>query len=126
MVLVGRRDRTHNSARQCRISWHLATVSGRLAWRSSSKPIPRNRILRDPDRFEALLGDAKRHGSSFSIAAPAQQRAVGADLFQQPGADELIDRLAKRFARYVCWQVHSAIIAPRSRGENDALRIGES
>src|SRR5262249_33378174 len=37
-----------------------------------------------------------------------------------------IDRLAKRFARYVCWQVHSAIIAPRSRGQNDALRIGES
>src|SRR5262249_13632393 len=38
---------------------------------------------------EALLGDAKRHGSSFSIASPGQERAIGADLFQQPSAMSL-------------------------------------
>src|SRR5262249_54757125 len=43
-----------------------------------------NRIVLDPDRFEALPGDAKRHGSSFSIASPRQEGAIGADLFQQP------------------------------------------
>src|SRR5262249_53212528 len=80
----------------------------------------------DPDRFEALFGDAKRHGSSFGIASPGQERAIGADLFQQPSADELIHGLAKRFARNVCRQVDSAIIAPRSRGQNDELGIGES
>src|SRR5712671_577019 len=41
-------------------------------------------LILDPDRFEALLGDAKRHGSGLSIASPGQQRAMGADLFQQP------------------------------------------
>ena len=51
---------------------------------------------------------------------------MGVDLFQQPGADELIDGLAKRFTLNVCRQVYSAIIAPRSRGKNGALRIGES
>ena len=35
-----------------------------------------HRIILDPDRFEALLGDAKCHGSSFSIASPGQERAV--------------------------------------------------
>src|SRR5215467_2797738 len=84
-----------------------------------------NRIVLDPDRFEALPGDAKRHGPSFSIASPRQERAIGADLFQQPSADELIHGLSNRFARNVCRQVNSAIIAPRSRGQNDALGIGE-
>src|SRR5438034_8548962 len=79
-----------------------------------------------PNRFEALLGDAKRHGSSFSIASPGQERAIGADLFQQPSADELIHGLSNRFAGDVCRQVNSAIIAPRSRGQNDELGIGES
>src|SRR5262245_35725056 len=85
-----------------------------------------SRIVLAPDRVEALLGDAKGHGPGFSVAPPAQQRATGADLFQQPGADELVDGLAKRFARYVCRQVNSAIVTPRSRGQNDVLRIGES
>src|SRR5262245_1159553 len=50
--------------------------------------------------------------------SPGQERAIGADLFQQPSADELIHGLAKRFARNVCRQVNSAIIAPRSHGQN--------
>jgi hypothetical protein len=43
-----------------------------------------------------------------------RRRAMGVDFFQQPGVDELIDRLAKRFARYVCRQVNAAIVTPRS------------
>ena len=68
-----------------------------------------------------ILRDAKRHGSGFSIASPGQQRAIGADLFQQPSADEPIHGVSKRFARNVCRQVNSAIIALRSRGQNDEL-----
>jgi hypothetical protein len=41
---------------------------------------------------------------------------MGADLFQQPSADELIDGLAKRFTRNLCRQVNAAIIAPRTEG----------
>ena len=41
-----------------------------------------NRNILDPDRSEALLGNAKRHGSNFRIASPGQERAIGADLFQ--------------------------------------------
>src|SRR5262249_59013406 len=82
-------------------------------------------VILDPDRFEPLLGDAKRHGSSLSIASPAQERAIGADLFKQPSADELTHGLSNRFARNVCRHVNSAIIAPRSRGQNDELGIGE-
>jgi hypothetical protein len=57
---------------------------------------PRERppFILDPDRFEALLSDAKRHGSSFSIALPGQQRAMDADLFKQPSVDELAFRTA--------------------------------
>ena len=84
-----------------------------------------HRHILDPDRFEALLGDAKRHGSSLRIASPGQQRAIGVHLFQQPSADELIHGLLNRFARNVCRQVNSAIIAPRRRGQNDELGIGE-
>src|SRR5262249_53544013 len=47
------------------------------------------------------------------------------DLFKQPRADELIHGLAKRFARNVCREVNASIIAPRSRGQNDELSIGE-
>jgi hypothetical protein len=61
--------------------------------------------------------------SSFSIAAASHARA---DLFEQPGANERIDGLAKRFTRNVCRQVHSAIIASRSRGQNGALSIRKS
>src|SRR5215831_8967192 len=43
-----------------------------------------HRNIRHPDRFEALLGDAKRHGSSFRIASPGQQRAIGADHYRDP------------------------------------------
>ena len=53
-------------------------------------------IVLDPDYVEALLGDAKGHGSEFSVAPPAQQRATGANLFQQPGADELVDLARNR------------------------------
>src|SRR5262249_9234172 len=84
-----------------------------------------NGVALDADGFEALFGDAKGHRSSFSIASPGQERAVGADLFQQPSADELIHGLSNRLARNVRRQVDSAIIAPRSRGQNDALGIGE-
>ena len=66
-----------------------------------------------------------RSGPGFSIASPGQERAIGADLFQQPSADELIHGLPNRFARNVCRQVKSAIIASRSRGQNDELGIGE-
>src|SRR5262249_21960178 len=85
-----------------------------------------HRNILDPDRFEALFSDAKRHGSSLSIVSPGQERAIGADLFQQPSADELIHGLANCFARNVCRRVTSAIIAPRGRGQNDELDIGES
>ena len=84
------------------------------------------RLAVDVNRFEALLGDTKRHRSSFSIASPGQERAIGADLFQQPSADEPIDGLANRFDRNICRQVNPAIFAPRSRGQNDELSIGES
>lgn len=79
-----------------------------------------------PDRFEAPFGDAKRHRSSFRIASPGQERAIGADLFKQPSADELIHGLSNRFDRNVCRQVNPAIIATQSRGQNDELGIGES
>ena len=51
------------------------------------------RLSVDVDRFEALLGDAKRHRPSFVIASPDRERAGGADLLQQAGADELIGSL---------------------------------
>src|SRR5262249_40367391 len=35
-----------------------------------------HRNILDPDRFEALLGDAKRHGSSFSIASQARSEPL--------------------------------------------------
>ena len=76
--------------------------------------LPCHRRILDGDRFKSLLGDAKGHGSSFNIASPGQERAIGTDLFQQPSTDELIDGLANRFARNVCRQVDSAIIASRS------------
>jgi hypothetical protein len=71
-------------------------------------------IILDPHRFEALLGDPKRHGASFNIASPGQERAIGADLFQQPSADDSIHGLSNRFARNGCREVNSAIIAQRS------------
>jgi hypothetical protein len=36
-----------------------------------------------------------------------------------------MDGLSNRFVRNVCRQVNAAIIAPRSRGQNDELCIGE-
>jgi pimeloyl-ACP methyl ester carboxylesterase len=93
---------------------------------------------RYPARLASLTVLSRPHPNAFnrappwrnseigSIASPAQQRAMGADLLQQPGADELVHCLAKRFASNVCRQVHSAISTARSRGQNDALRIGEA
>jgi hypothetical protein len=70
----------------------------------------------DIDRFEAVLGDAKPHRSAFVIAAPDRERATGADLLQQAGADQLVDNLSSRFAFNVRRQFDCAIIALRSRG----------
>ena len=67
-----------------------------------------------------------RSALNVVIAAPDQERASGADLLQQAGADELIDNLSGGFAFDVCRQFNSAIIALRSRGQNDELRIGKS
>jgi len=49
----------------------------------------------------------KRHGTSFNIASPGQERAIGADLFQQSNADELVYGLSNRFDPNVCRQVNS-------------------
>jgi hypothetical protein len=84
------------------------------------------RLILDIDCFEAVLGDAKRHRSAFVVASPDRERATGADLLQQAGADELIDNLSSGLAFNVCRQFNSAIIALRSRGQNDELRIGKS
>ena len=65
-------------------------------------------------------------GPLFVIASPDRERATGADLLQQAGADELIDDLSGGFAFKVRRQFNSAIIALRSRGQNDELRIGKS
>jgi len=51
--------------------------------------LPCHRRILDGDRFKSLLGDAKGHGSSFNIASPGQERAIGTDLFQQPSTDSL-------------------------------------
>jgi len=62
--------------------------------------------------------------SAMGPASASRRQASsepGADLFQ---SDELIHGLLNRFARNVCRQVSSAIIAPRSRGQNDELGIG--
>jgi hypothetical protein len=83
-------------------------------------------LIPDGDRIEAVLGDAKRHRSTFVIAAPDWERTRGANLLQQTGADELIDSLSGGFSIDIRRQFNSAIIAPRSCGQNDELRIGES
>jgi hypothetical protein len=83
------------------------------------------RLIFDIDRFEAGLGDAKRHRSAVVIASPDRERATGADLLQQAGADQLIDNLSGGFAFNVRRQFNSAIVALRSRGQNDELRIGK-
>jgi len=82
-----------------------------------------HRPIFDVDRFEALLGDAKRHRPAVVIASPDRQRASGADLLQQAGADELVNRLSGGFAFDARRQFNSAIIALRSCGQNDELRV---
>src|SRR5260370_42633143 len=84
-----------------------------------------HRLIFDVDRFEALLGDAKRHRPTVVIASPDRQRASGADLLQQASADELVNRLSGGFVFDGRRQFNSAIIALRSPGQNDELRIGE-
>jgi hypothetical protein len=83
-------------------------------------------VVLDLDRFKAVLGDAKRYRSTFIVASPDRERASGADLLQQAGADELIDNLSGGCALGVPRQFNSAIIPLGSRGQNDELRIGES
>jgi hypothetical protein len=82
-------------------------------------------LILDVDRLEAVLGDAKRHRPTVVIASPDRERTSGADLLQQAGADELIDNLSGGFALDIRRQFNSAIIAPRSRGQNDELRVGK-
>jgi hypothetical protein len=84
-----------------------------------------HRLTHGADRFEAGLGDPKRHRSAIVIAAPDRERASSAELLQQAGADELIENLSGGFAFDIRRQFNSAIIALRSRGQNDELRIGE-
>src|SRR5260221_11377145 len=69
------------------------------------------RLILDVDRFEAGLGDAKRHGSSFVIATPDRAGATSADLLQPPGPDERSDALSGGFALKVCRQFNSAVLA---------------
>jgi hypothetical protein len=85
-----------------------------------------HRHILDVDCFEAVLGDAKRHRSALVIAAPDRERATRSNLLQQAGADELVDDLSGGFTLDVRRQFNSAIIALRSRGKNDELRIGKS
>ena len=85
-----------------------------------------HRLSFDGDRFKALLGDAKRHRPTVVIASPDRQRASCWDLLQQASADELVDDLSSGFALDVRRQFSPAIIALRSRGQNDELRIGKS
>src|SRR6516165_7127019 len=54
-------------------------------------------------------------------SSPDRERATGADLLQQAGADQLIDNLSGGFAFNVRRQFNSAIVALRSRGQNDEL-----
>jgi hypothetical protein len=83
------------------------------------------RLILDIDRFEALLGDAKRHRSPVVVAAPDRERATGADLRQQAGTHELIHNLSGGFALKVRRQFNSAITALRSRRQDDELHIGK-
>src|SRR5260370_5287816 len=83
-------------------------------------------VILDIDRCEAGLGDAKRHRSAVVIASPDRERATGADLLQQAGADELIDNFSGGFAFDVRRQFNSTIVPLRSCGQNDELRIGKS
>jgi hypothetical protein len=53
-------------------------------------------------------------------------RAIRWDFLQQAGADELVDDLSGGFALDVRRQFNSSIIALRSSGQNDELRIGKS
>ena len=85
-----------------------------------------HRVALDVDRFEAVLGDAKRHRPTVVIAAPDRERTRGGNLLQQAGADELIDNLSGGFALDIRRRFNSAIIALRSRGQNNELPIGES
>jgi hypothetical protein len=83
------------------------------------------RLILDIDCFEAGLGDAKRHRSVVVVAPPHRERASGADLLQQAGADQLINNLSDGFALKVRRQFNSTIVSPRSRRQNDELRIGK-
>ena len=60
------------------------------------------------------------------IASPDRERATGRHLFQQAGADQFIDNLSGGFALNIRRQFNAAVFALRSRGQNDALGIGES
>ena len=51
-------------------------------------------------------------------SSPDRERATGADLLQQAGAYELVDRPAGSFVFDGRRQFNAAIIALRSRGQN--------
>src|SRR5271165_5977738 len=85
-----------------------------------------HRLVRSIDGCEASACDAKRDRSAAVIVSPDRERATGLNLFQQAGADELIDDLSGGSALNVRRQFNAAIFALRSRGQNDELGIGES
>ena len=85
-----------------------------------------HRLVRSIDGCEASACDAKRDRSAFAIASPDRQRATGPNLFQQAGADQLSDDLSGGFVLNIRRQFNAAIVALRSRRENDELGIGES
>src|SRR2546430_1862909 len=77
------------------------------------------------DHSLGLFPSPRKAAAAITMTRPwvAHNRA---DLLQQAGANQLVDNLSGGFAFKVCWQFNSAIIALRSRGQNDELRIGKS
>jgi hypothetical protein len=78
------------------------------------------------DRFEALLGDAKRAIEPFS----SSRRQNGSEppprtSSSRPAQMSLSTTFWGRFALDMPWQFDSTIITLRSRAQNDELRIAE-
>jgi len=73
---------------------------------------------------EALILDAAV-SPAWAGAGRTLVSSGRSDLLQQSGADQLIDNLSGGFTLKVRRQFNSAIIALRSRGQNDELRIGK-
>src|SRR5258708_12396493 len=65
----------------------------------------------DADRFEAGLGDPKRHRCAVVIASPDRERATGTDLLQQAGVDDLVANLSRGFSFAIPPHFNSPITA---------------